>query len=105
MKEISTQPNGEAKPRVRPMSSMEQAAILMLSMGDDISAGVLKHFSREEIIGIAQVLGITETELLADVTGRAAGKGRQHSVSSAPSGESDSRERLDGPPARREGES
>ena len=61
-------------------------------------------FTTPQIIGIAQVLGITETELLADVTGRAAGNSGQHSVSSAPEGESESRERLDRPATRHEGE-
>src|SRR5690606_18015176 len=73
MKEISTQPNGEANPRVRPMSSMEQAAVLMLSMGDDISAGVLKHFSREEIIGISQAmarLSNVKQPMVSEVIGR-----------------------------------
>ena len=62
-------------------------------------------FTTPQIIGIAQVLGITETELLADATGQAADNSGQHSVSSAPAGESDSRERLDGPAARHEEES
>lgn len=78
MKETSTPPNeGRAiKPRVpqgRAMSSMEQAAILMLSMGDDISAGVLKHFSREEIIGISQAmarLSNVKQPMVSDVIGR-----------------------------------
>jgi flagellar motor switch protein FliG len=75
MKETSTQPNGELKPRVamRSMNSMEQAAILMLSMGDDISAGVLKHFSREEIIGISQAmarLSNVKQPMVSDVIGR-----------------------------------
>lgn len=37
-------------------SSIEQAAILMLSMGDEAAAGVLKHFTREEIIAISQAM-------------------------------------------------
>jgi flagellar motor switch protein FliG len=40
----------------RPISSLEQAAILMLSMGDAASAGVLRHFSREEIVSISQTM-------------------------------------------------
>lgn len=40
----------------RSMTPMEQAAILMLSMGDSISANVLRHFSREEIVGISQTM-------------------------------------------------
>jgi flagellar motor switch protein FliG len=75
MKETSTQPNGELKPRaaMRSINSMEQAAILMLSMGDDISAGVLKHFSREEIIGISQAmarLSNVKQPMVSDVIGR-----------------------------------
>lgn len=40
----------------RSLSSVEQAAILMLSMGDSTSAGVLRHFSREEIVAISQAM-------------------------------------------------
>src|SRR5690554_6397769 len=40
----------------RQMSSVEQAAILMLSMDDETAAGVLKHFSREEIVAISQAM-------------------------------------------------
>ena len=60
MEQTSNQPNDgrEVKPRtaLRSVSSMEQAAIIMLSMGDEISPGVLKHFSREEIISISQAM-------------------------------------------------
>ncbi|MBC9249829.1 flagellar motor switch protein FliG [Pseudomonas alcaligenes] len=77
MKETSNQPNDgrELKPRApaRAVGSMEQAAILMLSMGDDISAGVLKHFSREEIIGISQAmarLSNVKQPMVSDVIGR-----------------------------------
>lgn len=42
--------------QTRSMSSTEQAAILMLSMGDCASAGVLRHFSREEIVIISQTM-------------------------------------------------
>ena len=60
MTETSNPPNdGRAlkpRPAARAINSMEQAAILMLSMGDDISAGVLKHLTREEIIGISQAM-------------------------------------------------
>lgn len=45
-----------ARAHNRPMSSIEQASILMLSMGDSISAGVLRHFSREEIVIISQAM-------------------------------------------------
>ena len=40
----------------RQVSSVEQAAILMLSMEDDTAAGVLQHFSREEIVAISQAM-------------------------------------------------
>ena len=66
MKETSTQPaesvtgsSKEIKARpvqLRSVSSLDQAAILMLSMGDDISAGILRNFSREEIISISQAM-------------------------------------------------
>ena len=75
MKETSNQPNGQMKVRIpsRSMSSMEQAAILMLSMGDEISAGVLKHFSREEIVSISQAmarLSNVKQPMVSDVIGR-----------------------------------
>src|SRR5690606_33001851 len=35
-------------------SSLDQAAILMLSMGDDIAAGIMRDSSREEIISVSQ---------------------------------------------------
>lgn len=75
MQETSTQPNGELKPRLpaRSMSSMDQAAIIMLSMGDEISAGVLKHFSREEIISISQAmarLSNVKQPMVSDVISR-----------------------------------
>lgn len=35
---------------------LEQAAILMLSLGDSQSAGVLRHFSREEVVAISQAM-------------------------------------------------
>ncbi|MGY4534359.1 flagellar motor switch protein FliG [Pseudomonas sp. TE3786] len=71
MTEISNPP----KPRAatRAINSMEQAAILMLSMGDDISAGVLKHLTREEIIGISQAmarLSNIKQPMVSDVIGR-----------------------------------
>src|SRR5690606_15555727 len=47
----------KARPsQLRSVSSLEQAAILMLSMGDEISAGILRNFSREEIISISQAM-------------------------------------------------
>lgn len=42
--------------QIRSMTALEQAAILMLSMGDAASAGVLRHFSREEIVSISQTM-------------------------------------------------
>ncbi|WP_120994480.1 flagellar motor switch protein FliG [Stutzerimonas urumqiensis] len=59
--------------QARAVSSLEQAAILMLSMGDDISAGVLRHFSREEIIAISQAmarLSNVKQPMVSDVIGR-----------------------------------
>ena len=41
---------------MRSLSPVEQAAILLLSMGDSTSAGVLRHFSREEIVSISQAM-------------------------------------------------
>ena len=77
MTEISNPPNdGRAlkpRPAARAINSMEQAAILMLSMGDDISAGVLKHLTREEIIGISQAmarLSNIKQPMVSDVIGR-----------------------------------
>ncbi|BAN49944.1 flagellar motor switch protein FliG [Metapseudomonas resinovorans NBRC 106553] len=59
--------------QLRSVSSLEQAAILMLSMGDDISAGVLRHFTREEIIAISQAmarLSNVKQPMVSDVIGR-----------------------------------
>lgn len=77
MTETSNPPNdGRAlkpRPATRAINSMEQAAILMLSMGDDISAGVLKHLTREEIIGISQAmarLSNIKQPMVSDVIGR-----------------------------------
>ncbi|UUD64922.1 flagellar motor switch protein FliG [Pseudomonas seleniipraecipitans] len=64
---------GELKARARSLSSTEQAAILMLSMGDDISSRVLRHFSREEIISISQTMArLSNIKLttVSDVIGR-----------------------------------
>ncbi|MEN0107111.1 MAG: flagellar motor switch protein FliG, partial [Pseudomonas sp.] len=61
------------RPAARAINSMEQAAILMLSMGDDISAGVLKHLTREEIVGISQAmarLSNIKQPMVSDVIGR-----------------------------------
>src|SRR6218665_144733 len=77
MTETSNPPNdGRAlkpRPATRAINSMEQAAILMLSMGDDISAGVLKHLTREEIVGISQAmarLSNIKQPMVSDVIGR-----------------------------------
>lgn len=83
MKEISTQPaeesqasSREIKPRpvqLRSVSSLDQAAILMLSMGDEISAGILRNFSREEIISISQAmarLSNVKQPMVSDVISR-----------------------------------
>lgn len=66
MKEPSIQPADErasasskdlpARVASRALSPVEQAAILLLSMGDSTSAGVLRHFSREEIVSISQAM-------------------------------------------------
>ncbi len=45
-----------ARVPMRSLSPVEQAAILLLSMGDSTSAGVLRHFSREEIVSISQAM-------------------------------------------------
>ncbi|GAB6390381.1 FliG C-terminal domain-containing protein [Stutzerimonas marianensis] len=83
MKETSTQPaeseagsSREIKPRpvhLRSVSSLDQAAILMLSMGDDISAGILRNFTREEIISISQAmarLSNVKQPMVSDVISR-----------------------------------
>ncbi|RFA30720.1 flagellar motor switch protein FliG [Alkalilimnicola ehrlichii] len=44
------------EPQLRSVSSLEQAAILMLSMGDEVSASVLRYLSREEIVNISQAM-------------------------------------------------
>lgn len=62
MKTISTPPSdaqhalNARSAQSRTMNSLEQASILMLSMGDSVSAGVLRHFSREEIVLISQAM-------------------------------------------------
>ena len=83
MKETSTQPaepatgsSKEIKARpvhLRSVSSLDQAAILMLSMGDDISAGILRNFTREEIISISQAmarLSNVKQPMVSDVISR-----------------------------------
>ena len=59
--------------------------------------------SLHEVDLIAGALDVPVATLL-HVTGRAADNHGNHSVSSAPAGESESRERLDGPVARHEEE-
>lgn len=77
----------------------------------DMKPAMLSHrlqgrtaLSLHEIDRIAGALDVPLSTLL-DVTGQAADNSGQYSVSSAPAGESESRERLDGPAARHEGES
>jgi flagellar motor switch protein FliG len=83
MKETLTQPaepatgsSKEIKARpvqLRSVSSLDQAAILMLSMGDDISAGILRNFTREEIISISQAmarLSNVKQPMVSDVISR-----------------------------------
>ncbi|NMG69062.1 FliG C-terminal domain-containing protein [Parazoarcus communis] len=48
--------NAVAERPERSLSSLEQAAVLMLSMDDETSASVLRHFSREEIVSISQAM-------------------------------------------------
>ncbi|MEN0036237.1 MAG: FliG C-terminal domain-containing protein [Cellvibrio sp.] len=71
--EIASSPSKELKVRARTLSSVEQAAILMLSMGDDTSSGVLSHFSREEIVAISQAmarLSNVKQPMVSEVIGR-----------------------------------
>src|SRR5690606_21561709 len=81
MKETSTQPAepttgkaAKARPsQLRSVSSLDQAAILMLSMGDEISSGILRNFSREEIISISQAmarLSNVKQPMVSDVISR-----------------------------------
>lgn len=60
-------------PQMRAVSSLEQAAILMLSMGDEASSGILRNFSREEIVSISQAmarLSSVKQNTVSDVIGR-----------------------------------
>lgn len=60
-------------PQMRAVSSLEQAAILMLSMGDEASSGILRNFSREEIVSISQAmarLSNVKQNTVSDVIGR-----------------------------------
>ncbi len=55
------------------MSSLEQAAILLLSMGDDMSASVLRQFGREEIVSLSQAmarLSNVKQPMVSEVIGR-----------------------------------
>lgn len=67
----STTPS-EPTSRVVTMNSLpspvEQAAILMLSMDKEAAAGVLKHFSREEIIAVSQAMARLSNIKLSQVT-------------------------------------
>ncbi|OEC60232.1 FliG C-terminal domain-containing protein [Pseudomonas sp. ENNP23] len=57
----------------RSMSSLEQAAILLLSMGDDMSASVLRQFGREEIVSLSQAmarLSNVKQPMVSEVIGR-----------------------------------
>ncbi|PAU58370.1 flagellar motor switch protein FliG [Pseudomonas sp. PIC25] len=69
----STSKEIRVRSQARPLSSVEQAAILMLSMGDDASAGVLRHFTREEIVSISQAmarLSNIKQPMVSEVIGR-----------------------------------
>lgn len=71
--DLASSTNKELKVRARALSSVEQAAILMLSMGDATSAGVLSHFSREEIVAISQAmarLSNVKQPMVSEVIGR-----------------------------------
>ena len=82
MKEAQAQPSNsqqatetQAAPRapIRSLSSVEQAAILLLSMGEAASAGVLRHFTREEIVGVSQAmarLSNVKQPMVTEVIGR-----------------------------------
>lgn len=80
MNETTTPPEaGSAKavskrvPQGRSMSSLEQAAILLLSMGDDMSASVLRQFGREEIVSLSQAmarLSNVKQPMVSEVIGR-----------------------------------
>jgi flagellar motor switch protein FliG len=80
MNETTTPPeegaNQAVRKRVTPgraMSSLEQAAILLLSMGDDMSASVLRQFGREEIVALSQAmarLSNVKQPMVSEVIGR-----------------------------------
>lgn len=63
----------QARRELRSLSSLEQAAILMLSMSETTSANVLQHFSREEIVSISQAmarLNNVKQPMVSDVISR-----------------------------------
>lgn len=71
--DLSLLASKELRLRQRGLSSTEQAAILMLSMGDTTAANVLKHFSREEIVAISQAmarLNNVKQPMVSDVIGK-----------------------------------
>ena len=77
MKETAdkSRPVKEAPARMpsRSLTSAEQAAILLLSMGDEISANILRNFSREEIVSISQAmarLSNVKQNMVSDVISR-----------------------------------
>lgn len=62
-----------ARVPTRALTSVEQAAILLLSMGDDVSASILRNFSREEIVSISQAmarLSNVKQNMVSDVISR-----------------------------------
>lgn len=59
--------------QLRSLSSLEQAGILMLSMGDEASAKVLRYLSREQIISISHAmarLNNVKLPMVSSVIGR-----------------------------------
>ncbi|WP_346840450.1 FliG C-terminal domain-containing protein [Metapseudomonas otitidis] len=71
--EGATQAVRKRVPPGRAMSSLEQAAILLLSMGDDMSASVLRQFGREEIVALSQAmarLSNVKQPMVSEVIGR-----------------------------------
>jgi flagellar motor switch protein FliG len=62
-----------SRPALPSMTALEQAAILLLSLGDSTSAGVLRHFSREEIVAVSQAmarLNNVKQPMVLEVIGR-----------------------------------
>src|SRR5690606_9378412 len=59
--------------QLRSLSSLEQAGILMLSMGEEASAKVLRYLSREQIISISHAmarLNNVKLPMVSSVIGR-----------------------------------